>query len=184
MVARPICFVFERQEVLRAASRACANTGKSMAARMAIMAMTTSSSMSVNAECDLRFIFILLWRIPTARARRRRWISFAYGKALSRSHEAPARLRYAGTPGSGFLFDPPVRAVLGETLCKHRLASYGRRTARRFDRDPQAGRSRPGTRTRPCSTSSTGRAADQCCEEARTTSCGDSTHVWIGSEQI
>src|SRR5579884_406442 len=41
-------------------------------------------------------------------------------------------------------FDPPARAVPGETRCMHRLAAYGRRTARRFDRDSQAGRSRPG----------------------------------------
>src|SRR5579859_3668586 len=48
--ARPICLVLERQEIARAFSRACAKTGNRIAARMAIMAMTTSSSMSVKAE--------------------------------------------------------------------------------------------------------------------------------------
>src|SRR5438067_347892 len=43
-----ICFMLERQEMVRAFSRAWANTGKRMAARMAMMAITTSSSMSVK----------------------------------------------------------------------------------------------------------------------------------------
>src|SRR5579862_6338151 len=48
--ARPSCLVFERQEVFRADSRAWAKTGKRMAARIAIMAITTSSSIRVNPE--------------------------------------------------------------------------------------------------------------------------------------
>jgi hypothetical protein len=48
MDARPIYFVFERQLALRAFSRAWAKTGKRIAARMAMMAITTNSSMSVN----------------------------------------------------------------------------------------------------------------------------------------
>src|ERR1051326_7939325 len=48
---RPICFSLERQEEVRADSRAWANTGKRIAARMAIMAMTTSNSMRVKALC-------------------------------------------------------------------------------------------------------------------------------------
>src|SRR5262245_40245621 len=40
--------------VCRAFSRARANTGKRMAARIAIMAMTTSSSISVNPFADLQ----------------------------------------------------------------------------------------------------------------------------------
>src|SRR3954470_17944184 len=47
-IARPTCLLLDRQEVWRAFSRACAKTGKRMAARIAIMAMTTSSSMSVK----------------------------------------------------------------------------------------------------------------------------------------
>jgi hypothetical protein len=41
--------MLERQAVWRALALAWAKTGKSMAARMAIMAITTSSSMRVNA---------------------------------------------------------------------------------------------------------------------------------------
>src|SRR6266567_7454307 len=48
--ARPICLLFDRQVALRALSRAWANTGKRIAARMAMMAMTTSSSMRVKAR--------------------------------------------------------------------------------------------------------------------------------------
>src|SRR6266508_3723151 len=49
MIAEPICFRFEEQTACRAFSRAWANTGNRMAARMAMMAITTSSSMRVNA---------------------------------------------------------------------------------------------------------------------------------------
>src|SRR5258706_5879977 len=46
--ARPTCLRLDVQLVCRAFSRAWAKTGKRMAARIAIMAMTTSSSISVN----------------------------------------------------------------------------------------------------------------------------------------
>src|SRR5438552_2209810 len=52
--ARPICLLFERQVASRAFSRACANTGNRIAARMAIMAITTSNSMRVNPARSLR----------------------------------------------------------------------------------------------------------------------------------
>src|SRR4051812_28638992 len=45
---RPTCFMFDRQAAPRAFSRAWANTGKRIAAKMAIMAITTSSSIRVN----------------------------------------------------------------------------------------------------------------------------------------
>src|SRR5262245_12679206 len=74
-----------RQEVLRAPSRARAKTGKRMAARIAIMAMTTRSSMSVKPcrdEWDERCTMLpsfgviggTLWEVP-ARTR----IEHGYG---------------------------------------------------------------------------------------------------------
>src|SRR5437870_8042767 len=45
---RLICLMFERQLTWRAFSRAWANTGNRMAARIAIIAITTSNSISVN----------------------------------------------------------------------------------------------------------------------------------------
>src|SRR5581483_1196455 len=45
-----------RQLTVRAFSRACAKTGKRIAARIAIMAMTTSSSISVKAKNLVRFM--------------------------------------------------------------------------------------------------------------------------------
>src|SRR5437660_8548270 len=50
--------MFERQVVCRAFSRACANTGNRIAARMAMIAMTTSSSIRVKP--GLRTIACLL----------------------------------------------------------------------------------------------------------------------------
>src|SRR5436305_1149645 len=50
MTPRPICLVLLRQEVLRAASLACAKTGNRIAARIAMIAITTSSSIRVNAN--------------------------------------------------------------------------------------------------------------------------------------
>src|SRR5690242_13711237 len=43
------CLTFEMQDVFLACSRAWAKTGKRMAARIAMMAMTTSSSIRVKA---------------------------------------------------------------------------------------------------------------------------------------
>src|SRR5689334_22947724 len=58
----PICFMLERQVVIRAFSRACAKTGKRIAARMAMMAITTSSSIKVNAGLRVRCMHDLLCR--------------------------------------------------------------------------------------------------------------------------
>src|SRR5438270_7188600 len=67
--AIPNCLRLLWQAALRAASRACAKTGKRMAARMAMMAMTTSSSISVNPRRGRqRFIFI---EKPLDRGRKR-----------------------------------------------------------------------------------------------------------------
>src|SRR5690348_14377292 len=48
LMARPICLALERQDACRALSRAWANTGKRIAAKMAIIAITTSSSIRVK----------------------------------------------------------------------------------------------------------------------------------------
>src|SRR5438094_1363044 len=62
LVASPICFKLEMQLVVRPFSRAWAKTGKRMAARMAIIAITTSSSIRVKACARLRFMpFSFLW---------------------------------------------------------------------------------------------------------------------------
>src|SRR6266852_1564987 len=50
MSARPICRQFEAQADWRAFSRARAKTGNRIAARMAMMAITTSSSIRVKAR--------------------------------------------------------------------------------------------------------------------------------------
>src|SRR5579884_1101993 len=56
MMAVPYCLALDRQEVARAFSRASAKTGKRMAARIAIIAMTTRSSIRVNPDWRRRFI--------------------------------------------------------------------------------------------------------------------------------
>src|SRR5262249_51134194 len=62
---RAICRLFDMQVVWRAFSLACAKIGNRMAAKMAIIAMTISSSMRVNAvnrRARWSFIFIpFLW---------------------------------------------------------------------------------------------------------------------------
>src|SRR5881396_1258585 len=45
--------MFDRQDIARAVARAWAKTGKRIAARMAIIAITTSSSISVNPRSEL-----------------------------------------------------------------------------------------------------------------------------------
>src|SRR5581483_3868691 len=56
----PICLVLERQFVRLAASFARLKTGNSTAARIAMIAMTTKSSIRVNALLRFEFIFSLL----------------------------------------------------------------------------------------------------------------------------
>jgi hypothetical protein len=50
IIAKAICFTFDVQEIRLAFSFALARAGSSMLARMAMIAITTSSSMSVKAE--------------------------------------------------------------------------------------------------------------------------------------
>src|SRR5438128_1711472 len=85
--ATPICRMFERQEAERAFSRACAKTGKRIAARMAIIAMTTSSSISVKP----------------GRLERRN------GRAFCSISDPPSRLKVRG-------FDPAVSDTQDLTL--------------------------------------------------------------------
>src|SRR6266852_1436807 len=56
MPARPSCFRLLRQADWRAFSRAWAKTGNRIAARMAMIAMTTSSSIRVKPRCRLNMI--------------------------------------------------------------------------------------------------------------------------------
>src|SRR4030042_849691 len=55
-------FTFERHTALRADSRARAKTGNTIAARMPMMAMTTSNSISVKPCCLLIGRILLMWR--------------------------------------------------------------------------------------------------------------------------
>src|SRR5436190_5701011 len=54
MTARPRLLTLDRQVVWRAFSRACAKTGKRMAAKIAMIAITTSSSISVKPLRSIR----------------------------------------------------------------------------------------------------------------------------------
>ena len=48
MANSPTCFRLDMQEVVRARSRACCRAGRSIEARMAMIAITTRSSISVK----------------------------------------------------------------------------------------------------------------------------------------
>src|SRR5207247_10198625 len=63
VIAVPSWRALLRHWVDRAFSRACAKTGKRMAARMAIIAITTRSSISVNPDPLVRGITCLLSRV-------------------------------------------------------------------------------------------------------------------------
>src|SRR6266576_319645 len=54
MMPRPICFRLLAQLMRKARSLAFDNAGNNIAARMAMMAMTTSSSINVNPACGRR----------------------------------------------------------------------------------------------------------------------------------
>ena len=57
--AKPICLRLLTQLMRWARALARASAGNSMAARMAMMAMTTNNSMRVKAREDFRFLFIM-----------------------------------------------------------------------------------------------------------------------------
>src|SRR5579862_2520845 len=65
-MASPTCLVMLTPLILRAWARAWAKTGKSIAARIAIIAMTTSNSISVNARrcCVVRMAFPFFGDLP------------------------------------------------------------------------------------------------------------------------
>jgi hypothetical protein len=58
MTALPICFRLRGKLSGVPSSRACAKTGKSIAARMAIIAITTSNSINVNAKRFVRGLVV------------------------------------------------------------------------------------------------------------------------------
>src|SRR5437660_1709072 len=60
ITARPICLVLLRQAAPNARSFALLNAGSSIAARMAMIAMTTSNSISVNPHSTFDFMIVLL----------------------------------------------------------------------------------------------------------------------------
>src|ERR1051325_3308356 len=64
--AMPDCLVFERHCVLRACARAWAKTGNRIAARTAIIAMTTSNSIRVKPRTNLYIVCIPFLRIKSA----------------------------------------------------------------------------------------------------------------------
>src|SRR5882762_6921065 len=59
ITARPICFVLLRQAVANARSFALLNAGSSMAARMAMIAMTTSNSIRVKPLPNFSFVNLI-----------------------------------------------------------------------------------------------------------------------------
>ena len=61
MTAIPICLMLERQAICRPFCFARVNAGKSIAARMAMIAITTRSSMSVKPFVNWDFRFDTTW---------------------------------------------------------------------------------------------------------------------------
>src|SRR5712691_5800808 len=78
---RPICLKLERQVDMRACSRAWANTGKRIAAKMAMMAITTSNSIRVKPS---RFLMVCLlsWEKDSRIARALSFLMTAAGRVF------------------------------------------------------------------------------------------------------
>src|SRR5205823_1186792 len=109
--AVPSCFRLLVHEMERAFSRAWAKTGKRMAARMAMMAITTSSSIRVKA--GLRFMVGITSclkearLLPAAGGRRGGWHHAAGSREGGCCHSAARHARGPGAPGSPH--DPDAR---------------------------------------------------------------------------
>src|SRR5215212_103804 len=90
MSAVPICFRFERHVAWRAFSRAWAKTGNRIAARMAMMAITTSNSMSVKPRfrgvLDTFTVF-LRWRSLPSISQELAWPCQSLGDLQGRVHD-------------------------------------------------------------------------------------------------
>src|SRR3989449_10639782 len=83
----PICLRLLRQTMERAFSRAWAKTGKRMAARMAMIAITTSSSIKVKPRCFREMHIVRS--------------SFAGGRPDGAALDAAGALALVGTSGEG-----------------------------------------------------------------------------------
>ena len=70
MVNSPTCFRLDMQEVVRARSRACCRAGRSIEARMAMIAITTRSSISVK-YLSLMFHSFFCGFVPSGAVRMR-----------------------------------------------------------------------------------------------------------------
>src|SRR5687768_9352007 len=95
--------MLERQLVMRAFSRACANTGKRMAASMAMIAITTSSSIRVKPRLFGGTGFISFPRFDVEPPRRLTAI-FAHYSAISE----PRRVFLLVTRRRFLVVDPPA----------------------------------------------------------------------------
>src|SRR5207244_4195401 len=89
-IPSPNCLTLERQDAARAFSRACAKTGNRMAAKIAIIAITTRSSIRVNARTGNRFN---ISRFPPRPPFRHLLGSFLPGCESERPEKSPKRTR-------------------------------------------------------------------------------------------
>src|SRR5690349_6435467 len=83
-MARPICLTFDRHEAARAFSRARAKTGNRIAARIAIIAMTTKSSIKVKPDFFIVLFMALLFNAKTPEENRGRCYYATARGALNR----------------------------------------------------------------------------------------------------
>jgi hypothetical protein len=98
----PSCFMFDRQAICRAFSRALAKTGKRIAASIAIIAITTSNSISVKpARADGRRLARGSLESPPAGTRRSGSYAARVGRCVRRIldslHWKPGLLVLVGT---------------------------------------------------------------------------------------
>src|SRR5436853_2306312 len=112
--ARPICRALERQEAARAFSRAWAKTGKRIAARMAIIAITTRSSIRVKPRRIRRVTMGSLLSIPQRpSARNGRAKRAEHGSSQPAAHIAQHEQEALPVSAPALrLFVPPLRPDL------------------------------------------------------------------------
>src|SRR5438067_2092068 len=91
----PNCFMLLKQAVWRALARAWAKTGKRIAARMAMMAMTTSNSISVNPRFGIGTVSFPVIRFITIEFTTKKCTPFRSSQQL----RAIKKLPYAGRGG-------------------------------------------------------------------------------------
>jgi len=135
LAAKPICLPLLRQTTWPALALAFANAGKRSPAKIAIMAITTSNSMSVKALSREYLVFtpqIVTWKnYPLGQARQVLFDSLANNMHFEIQFQQPKKKRPGKVPGLWCVFSylvKPTKLILGAAKLRCLVGRKRKRT--------------------------------------------------------